>query len=145
MDGERFDAIARGLASPARRRGVLRGLGAGTVVALLGTQVRDEVEAAVVTCPKAGCMEACDNAVGPAGQVCGCVKTVGGGNPVCVVGECNKACDKTSECSTGFVCSQTVVKCCSPTRKKGRCVQKCTSGTPPTSTATASRWGEAGG
>src|SRR3954469_2410887 len=87
MDGARFDAIARGLASPARRRGVLRGLGAGALVALLGTQIRDEVEAAVVTCPKAGCMEACDNAVGPAGQVCGCVKTVSG-DPVCVVPRC---------------------------------------------------------
>src|SRR3954468_23208540 len=78
MDGARFDAIARGLASPARRRGVLRGLGAGTVVALLGTQVRDAVEAAAVTCPQAGCKETCDNAVGPVGQPCPCVKTVNG-------------------------------------------------------------------
>ena len=131
MDEKRFDAIARGLASPAQRRGVLRGLGAGTLVALLGPRFGDEAEAAAVHCPSASCSATCTNAVDPHGGSCNCAQTLDG-NPVCVVPVCKAACNKNSDCPTGNVCSQTPRKCCSkPTNKRGRCVLKCKPGKPP--------------
>jgi len=130
MDGERFDAMARGLASPAGRRGVLRGLAAGALVAVFGARLTDEAAAATPRCKKTGCGERCRHAVDKQGHACGCALTVDG-KSLCIATFCGKACDKDSECPKRSVCTKTAKNCCeSKTNKAGLCSPRCQRGTP---------------
>jgi hypothetical protein len=142
MEGELFDRWTKGFVRADSRRGVLRGLAAGTIagfvsrVGITGAVAGDVSTADFdLTCRQTGttfyCVDPTPNTeCGPSRLSCFCAQTRNDSKPKCVAqphGGCPKRhdkCRRNKDCNGNDICIR-VSDCCPNHTSWGKCVTPC--------------------